>query len=415
MSQVYPIQEERFADPWAFALVLEPLKHYGGFFCWRDGKVNPNEPVEFYELLGRNSRDSVVAWHNYRGVDLSTEGPPALGALNTKVLGSKEPEDGGSGPGSGLLAPQLTRPVEGPRPPQKPPVNSHLATTAVVVSLALLLGFLVVWGVSRRAGRTTADTPGTGAVVSAETSPTAVPAELEETPPLEIDPGSFSYQRVGEGKGLLEVSFLVNNAPYEPLVKLSGRTAEVTGYTAEGDEKKSRRVTATVGIDPIIEDAKRNKGESVRLSVEVGDKDNPKENFDRRNIPIELAKLGVSGRNEQQNDKPVTVKLNDVMPEARTTARTVLSRRRELAPERTQRKGNERPDAGSRRPAGKKETDSKPAAQQAGESAQSGTDAPADAGTQPKKDAKKDGKKKSGDCGVVARAKAAIGMGKCGP
>jgi proteasome lid subunit RPN8/RPN11 len=77
------IQTERFAEPWMVALVLEPAKHHGGFFCSRDGRVNPHSPVEFFELLERNSRDSVLAWENYRALDPSTSSTPNLSTTNT--------------------------------------------------------------------------------------------------------------------------------------------------------------------------------------------------------------------------------------------------------------------------------------------------------------------------------------------
>lgn len=77
------IQTERFREPWMVALVLEPEKHHGGFFCSRDGRVNPNAPVDFFELLERNSRDSVLAWENYRALDPSTSSTPVLSTTNT--------------------------------------------------------------------------------------------------------------------------------------------------------------------------------------------------------------------------------------------------------------------------------------------------------------------------------------------
>jgi proteasome lid subunit RPN8/RPN11 len=77
------IQTERFGEPWMVALVLEPEKHRGGFFCARDGRVKPNSPVDFFELLERNSRDSVMAWKNYAAVDRSTSSAPVLSATNT--------------------------------------------------------------------------------------------------------------------------------------------------------------------------------------------------------------------------------------------------------------------------------------------------------------------------------------------
>jgi len=77
------IQTERFPEPWTVALVLEPEKHLGGFFCSRDGRVNPNAPVDFFELLERNSRESVIAWENYKTLDPATSSTPVLSATNT--------------------------------------------------------------------------------------------------------------------------------------------------------------------------------------------------------------------------------------------------------------------------------------------------------------------------------------------
>lgn len=80
------IQTERFSERWMVALVLEPEKHRGGFFCERNGRVSPNSPVEFFELLERNSRDSVLAWENYNAVDPSTSSAPVLSETNTATL-----------------------------------------------------------------------------------------------------------------------------------------------------------------------------------------------------------------------------------------------------------------------------------------------------------------------------------------
>lgn len=59
------IHEERFADLWTTALVVEPEKNRGGFFRWQDGKLNPRAPFQFYELIARGAGDSVVEWTNY--------------------------------------------------------------------------------------------------------------------------------------------------------------------------------------------------------------------------------------------------------------------------------------------------------------------------------------------------------------
>lgn len=74
------IQTERFPEPWMVALVLEPEKHLGGFFCSRDGRVRPNSPVDFFELLERNSRDSVIGWDNYKPMAPAPASTPVVTA-----------------------------------------------------------------------------------------------------------------------------------------------------------------------------------------------------------------------------------------------------------------------------------------------------------------------------------------------
>ena len=87
------IQNERFSESWNVALVLEPEKHRGGFFCARDGRVKPHTPVDFFELLERNSRNSVLAWENYAALDPSTSAAPVLSETNTSTLSTAQPEE----------------------------------------------------------------------------------------------------------------------------------------------------------------------------------------------------------------------------------------------------------------------------------------------------------------------------------
>jgi len=66
------IHEERFREPWMTAVVIDPYSHTGGFFCWRGGKLNLNEPVEFYEYLSTDSistKESACEWNNYACYD----------------------------------------------------------------------------------------------------------------------------------------------------------------------------------------------------------------------------------------------------------------------------------------------------------------------------------------------------------
>lgn len=84
------IHERRFSEPWKLALVLEPQKHFGGFFCWRGGRLNTQVPIDFYELLRDETRKTVVAWGNYTGVDPLKNVTPRLAETNTK---SVQPDD----------------------------------------------------------------------------------------------------------------------------------------------------------------------------------------------------------------------------------------------------------------------------------------------------------------------------------
>lgn len=79
------IHKNRFSNPWDVALVLDPVKHEGGFFAWVDGNVNPREKLDFHELLEGDSRDTVVAWTNYTAEDPKTGMPAALKATNTQT------------------------------------------------------------------------------------------------------------------------------------------------------------------------------------------------------------------------------------------------------------------------------------------------------------------------------------------
>lgn len=97
-SQDVDIHEGRFREPWKSALVLEPESHQGGFFRWNGDKLDRNNYVEFYELLEGESRETVVAWINFEGIDPQTNKPPTLKRVNTfsdqgpNVYGSGEHE-----------------------------------------------------------------------------------------------------------------------------------------------------------------------------------------------------------------------------------------------------------------------------------------------------------------------------------
>jgi proteasome lid subunit RPN8/RPN11 len=77
------LHEDRFSDAWKSALVIEPAKGLGGFFCRRAGALDAKVPVEFFEYLpaGQGPRDSVMSWNHYTCIDSQTGAtidPPRL-------------------------------------------------------------------------------------------------------------------------------------------------------------------------------------------------------------------------------------------------------------------------------------------------------------------------------------------------
>ena len=120
------IQNERFPEPWMVALVLEPEKHRGGFFCARDGRIKPHSPVDFFELLERNSRNSVIAWENYKALDPSTSSIPVLSTTNTASLTANSSQE--------LVVARLKQDE------QAPPKRKRRGRFLIIAILTVLLG-----------------------------------------------------------------------------------------------------------------------------------------------------------------------------------------------------------------------------------------------------------------------------------
>lgn len=55
------LHQNFFSEPWQIALVVEPHKHYGGFFIWKGTAVRPASG--FYELFDSVNK-SIVNWRN---------------------------------------------------------------------------------------------------------------------------------------------------------------------------------------------------------------------------------------------------------------------------------------------------------------------------------------------------------------
>ena len=133
------IHHERFKEPWQTALVIEPEKHFGGFFGWRDGHLDLNTCIDFYELLGGNARTSVLAWGNHQGFDLQHNRPPTLGKVNTRTDATRA--DGNNAAPVNVAPPTwkdaLPKSLRGPR------------LWAALAGVALVAGLLTVFAATK--------------------------------------------------------------------------------------------------------------------------------------------------------------------------------------------------------------------------------------------------------------------------
>ena len=129
------IHRNRFPSEWDVALVLDPIKHEGGFFGWVDGNLNPHEKLDFYELLEGDSRDSAVAWVNYVPQDPKTGTLVGLKERNTKSLSTDNGLVGNNGT-------KTVRTLSGATAGSKTSVSSLLANPFVLIGGAT--GLLII-------------------------------------------------------------------------------------------------------------------------------------------------------------------------------------------------------------------------------------------------------------------------------
>jgi proteasome lid subunit RPN8/RPN11 len=165
------VHDAHFGKPWHSALVIEPEKHFGGFFCPRGGNLDQHTPVEFYELLSDETRQTVVAWENYTGVDPIRNVTPPLARLNTRTVSSPAP---------------VGTPT---RPPSRQSRQALIALAAVSV-----LSFST-WQIYQRVMvHETPPPPPTPAPVQTPTEPVTAPPvppvqEAQTVPTLDTRPG----------------------------------------------------------------------------------------------------------------------------------------------------------------------------------------------------------------------------------
>lgn len=69
------VHKHRFPPAWAVALVIDPVKRQGGFFCWREGELHEHAMMDFYELRGIKTHATLtyMPWENYQCFDAQTD------------------------------------------------------------------------------------------------------------------------------------------------------------------------------------------------------------------------------------------------------------------------------------------------------------------------------------------------------
>ena len=67
------IHEQRFHDAWQVALVVDPQTGKAGLFGWSDGRLDPNQAIDFHEYADLRDRKlgSLMPWSGYQSADRS--------------------------------------------------------------------------------------------------------------------------------------------------------------------------------------------------------------------------------------------------------------------------------------------------------------------------------------------------------
>jgi proteasome lid subunit RPN8/RPN11 len=279
------IQHARFSEPWMSALVLEPEKHRGGFFCWRDGNVNPNEPVEFYEQLERNTDESVVAWENYIGVDQATGEYYPLSQLNTITVSAQDSNTvfprvlpavpaSSTTPLAAATNSATTPPDESVEPS---PASSTMAALRgnnrpwLLIPALLVFGFVIVV-----AGTKLVDYIRGTDNQSAESAVTP-PETVDERAYLSINQAEeMSYRRIKDDT--ISVYLTVTNPPESLSGELGGQPAKVEAISSKRGENQRVRVSAN--LKEVLQKMKAQRDQPYWLDIRVFDAAKPLDNFE---------------------------------------------------------------------------------------------------------------------------------------
>jgi len=129
------LHEKRFPDPWMSALVIDPDRHTGGFFCQRDGHLDARLPVDFYELrdsIGPGPSESAIPWADYTCQD------PVTGA---EISPTRKKIDLQAPPGEHRPLPMVR-----PGTPVPMPATSAPSSRSPMLLVSIVAGVLVLAG-----------------------------------------------------------------------------------------------------------------------------------------------------------------------------------------------------------------------------------------------------------------------------
>lgn len=141
------VHTEHFSNKYAVALVIEPEKMTGGFFCWRWNSVtdpfadektlHQNARMNFYELKGINSDETCMPWSSeYSCVDCET-GASVRPQLSKKHFATSKSSD------TSLIQVPAPKPVVKSKT-EEPVILEEQKTKWLVPAVAALFGIIVL-------------------------------------------------------------------------------------------------------------------------------------------------------------------------------------------------------------------------------------------------------------------------------
>ena len=128
------IHKNFFRETWQVGLVVEPERRLGGFFRWRNGDVDPETYVGFFELVDPEG-ESVVQWINLKRSGAVSETPPEPPAAPEPAAPERPPSAPADTAEASAKLPQVTKQLR------------DLQATLIVLCI---LGVLILFGMVLR-------------------------------------------------------------------------------------------------------------------------------------------------------------------------------------------------------------------------------------------------------------------------